>query len=382
MNRKTYAPLEESRQFVISQARYLSTPRFRNNHRAIKIKNLAHNLRQQDSEIGRLKADIAALFPDAKAQDEAKQELEAKILMRVKDLHESLEQLGYKYEEKEWTMVYATSDLSRSFVEREKRKHTVEIEVFNNKMSERMESLSQQRLHEYIEEYGYSFQEGKWIAEVLIEDWKKEILNRQKFRCAGKRCNRQGLSLIEGFPPPTSKWHFKQVNANKNKGYGFHSKQQRLDYLNVAGYCEDCIEGEKTKLGTIRFQQSDFDRYHSLKDSTTTDFSSFVRKAVRRELYDMAEVRFYEEYANFFIDILRMYNTKENNEDFTDKINDFFKFYTPPYEFEEIDARSDYPNSRIADFLKGAHKEHIDYLRSTNEAGYGRYEDNFEEFKE
>ena len=101
MNRKIYASLEESRQFVISQARYLSTPRFHNNYRAIKIQNLAHNLRQQDSEIGRLKADIAALFPDAKAQDDAKQELEAKILMRVKDLHESLEQLGYRYEEKE-----------------------------------------------------------------------------------------------------------------------------------------------------------------------------------------------------------------------------------------------------------------------------------------
>ena len=382
MNRKTYASLEESRQFVISQARYLSTPRFHNNYRAIKIQNLAHNLRQQDSEIGRLKADIAALFPDAKAQDDAKQELEAKILMRVKDLHESLEQLGYRYEEKEWTMVYAASDLSQSFVEREKRKHTVEIEVFNNKMSERMESLSQQRLHEYIEEYGYSFQEGNWIAEVVTEDWKNMILDRQEFRCAGERCNRQGLSLKQGFPPPTSNWHFKQVNTNKNKGYGFHSRKQRLDYKNVAGYCEDCIEGEKTRVGTIRFQQSDFDRYHSLKDSTTTDFSSFVRKAVRISLYELGEERFYEEYANFFIDILRMYNTRENNEDFTDKINDFFKFYTPPCEEEEIDARLNHPNSRTADFLKRAHKDHIDYLRSTKQAGYGRYEDNFEEFKE
>lgn len=382
MNRKAYAPLEESRQFVISQAKYLSAPRFHNNFRAIKIKNLAYNLRQQDSEIDNSKADIAALFPDAKAQDEAEQELEAKILMIVKDLHESLEQLGYRYEEKEWTMVYAASDLSQSFVEREKRKHTVEIEVFNNKMSERIESLSQKRLHEYIEEYGYSFQEGNWIAEVVTEDWKNTILERQKFRCAGERCNRQGLSLKQGFPPPTSLWHFKQVNRNKNKGFGFHSRKQSLDYKNVAGYCEDCFDGEKTRVGTIRFQQSDFDRYHSLKDSTTTDFSSFVRKAVRRELYGLGEERFYEEYANFFIDILRMYNTKENNEDFTDKINDFFKFYTPPCYEEEMESNLNHPNSRTADFLKMVHQEHIDYLRSTKQAGYGRYEDNFEEFKE
>ena len=118
MNRKAHASLEESRQFVFSQAVYLKKRRFHNSPRANKMRHLANNLRQQDLEIHQSKADIAALFPDAKAQDEAKQELEAKILMTTKYFHESLEKLGYKYEEKEWTMVYAASDLSQSFVKR------------------------------------------------------------------------------------------------------------------------------------------------------------------------------------------------------------------------------------------------------------------------
>ena len=394
MNRKAHASLEESRQFVFSQAVYLKKRRFHNSPRANKMRHLANNLRQQDLEIHQSKADIAALFPDAKAQDEAKQELEAKILMTTKYFHESLEKLGYKYEEKEWTMVYAASDLSQSFVKREKRKSSKEEEMknFNDKMSERMEDLSQERLHEYIEESGYSFKEGKWIEEEANDFWKNLVLTEQEQECFGKNCNRKGVNLRDGFlirldndgSPEFEPWCFRQIKPKK-EGYGFHSYPNVVDYKNMAGFCPSCNEGEKSRVRPVRIKNADYDRYLKYAKPRTYTFTSLVIEAMNEKLEDIKHENDYKEKSESFLHLLTMYNDKKNNEDFAEKIIHFFKFYTPPRpevwkSDDEID--SEFSDESTREWFKDWRDQHFRNQVNKEQAGYGNYENNFEEFKE
>jgi len=389
MNSETHAPLEESRAFLASEAEYLKKRKFFESPRAKKIQFLAEQQRYENSKIDTLRAGIASLFSDAKARAEAKSELEVKISKITKDLHESLEQLGYKYEEKEWTMVYAPFESSRNYAVRYGRKHdnfTDQIPKFIEQ-----EHFNQQRLHEWVEQEGHSFKEQKWIQEEASDFWKKIVIKRQNFVCDGRRCEMKAHNQREGFllyldedgTPIFSPWYFKQKKSKK-EGFGFHTTKQHANYGNLAGYCEDCYKDEQLITKTFKIRAGLNNRYLKFAESNHISFTSFATKALNEKINNSETLYYYKEYADFFLTILAMYNDRENDDDFAEKIIHFFKFYNPPMgeikADDEIDSKSS--NDDTAKFLKQIRDENIQALINNKRAGYGNYENNFEEFKE
>lgn len=391
MNSETHAPLEESQAFLASEAEYLKKRKFFEAPRANKIKFLAEQQQPKNSEIDTLRVKIASLISDAKAHAEAKSELEVKISKITKDLHESLEELGYKYEEKEWTMVYAPFESSWHYaVVVIGRTHG----NFTDQISEyiEQENFNQQQLHEWVEQCGHSFKEQKWIQEEASDFWKKEVMKRQDFECAGLNCKRISHNLQEGFflyldedaSPKFSPWKFKQKKSKKG-GHGFHSSKQIADYRNMEGYCEDCYKDEQLITRTFRISTRLNDRYEKFaKSKPNATFTSFITKAFHKELSNYEEEYYYKEHADFFLTILAMYNDKENDDDFAEKIIHFFKFYNPPmreiWTDDEINSYSS--NEDTANWLRKKRNEDIKTLINNKRAGYGNYENNFEEFTE
>ena len=390
MNSEAHAPLGESQAFLASEAEYLKKRKFHGSPRAKKIQFLADQQLYENSEIDTSRAEIASLFPSVEAMAEAESELEVKISKITKDLHESLEQLGYKYEEKEWTMIYApfesTLDYAVRVVGKTHGNFTDEIQKHI-----KIEKFNQQELHEWVEQGGYSFKEQKWIQEEANDFWKKKVMKWQNFECAHPMCKRKAHTA-DGFPlyhdedgeANFSSWHFKQKRSKK-EGFGFHSTPQRADYLNMGGYCEDCFKGEQPITRTFKISTRLNDRYEKYaKSKPNTTFTSFITNAFHQKLIEYEEEYYYKEYADFFLTILAMYNDKENDDDFAEKIIHFLKFYNPPMRVimtdDEINSESS--NEDIANFLRSMRDAEIKTLINNKRAGYGNYENNFEEFKE
>jgi len=388
-NSNGYVPYEESRTFLVSEARKMR--KFsRHNTRAEHIKQLVKQLEHHEEEIEILKANTAALYPDSHAQNEAEKKIEVKVSKIAKDLHESLEQLGYYNEEGKWLMLYAPLEESQTFVKTEVRKKGVS----SNDIVDHTADFDEEKIHEFLEKSGYSFTEGKWIQVGIHHGGHLEVMTRQKFQCYN--CNRPGVE--EGFPPPNqSDWKFDQIEPGK----GYHSYKQCMDYGNTAGYCKDCIQDRNaSQTLTIRVKDADKKKYTKWMEEKkwekntrgTYNFNSFTKKALDSLIYgdyvfpheEYQKLNEYEDYAHSFKKILNMYNEKKNDWDFAEKITHFFQFYIPLVGPIESDEDID---SRIADeglrkFVKGVRDEEMRKVIKDKGAGYRNYETYFDEYEE
>jgi|GEM_PF-6597641 hypothetical protein len=228
-----------------------------------------------------------------------------------------------------------------------------------------------------------------------VED---EIMKRQNWKCC--KCS------IPFAPPNALDRHLRQIKT-RTSGNGYHIHKQNEDYLNLGFYCDACFQGETVSVVKhVRIKQVKLKKYNEWMDGnpgftmtdrngkTKNNFSAFVKVALenltdeewfeaeRAENWEKLET--YRSQAESFLDILTMYNDREDELDFINKVVHFFQHYTPPVRVlntdEQIDASTN--DLKLRTFLKEVRNAEIRYISEQKEAGYLHYETNSELFKE
>ena len=238
-----------------------------------------------------------------------------------------------------------------------------------------------------------------WTTNIRISHGvADEIMKRQNWKCY--KCD------VYFSPPNPVQFHLRQIKTRTGGG-GYHIHKQRVDYGNLGFYCDVCFQGETVSVVKhVRIKQVKLEKYNEWMDGnprftrtdrngkTKNNFSAFVKVALenltdeewfeaeRAENWEKLET--YRSQAESFLDILTMYNDREDELDFINKVVHFFQHYTPPVRVldtdEQIDAHTEDPVLRT--YLKAYRNAEIKLISETKAAGYLHYETNSELFKE
>ena len=238
-----------------------------------------------------------------------------------------------------------------------------------------------------------------WTTNIRISHGvADEIMKRQNWKCY--KCD------VYFSPPNPVQFHLRQIKTRTGGG-GYHIHKQRVDYGNLGFYCDVCFQGETVSVVKhVRIKQVKLEKYNEWMDGnprftrtdrngkTKNNFSAFVKAALenltdeewfeaeRAENWEKLET--YRSQAESFLDILTMYNDREDELDFINKVVHFFQHYTPPVRVlntdEQIDASTN--DLKLRTFLKEVRNAEIRYISEQKEAGYLHYETNSELFKE
>jgi len=225
-----------------------------------------------------------------------------------------------------------------------------------------------------------------------------EIMKRQNSKCY--RCD------VYFSPPNPVQFRLREIKP-RAAGHGYHTHKQLNDYGNLGFYCVACDRDESVSVVKhVRIKQVDLEIYEKWMDGnprftrtdrngkTKNNFSAFVKVALENltdEEWFEAEraenwekLKTYRSQAESFLDILTMYNDREDELDFINKVVHFFQHYTPPVRVldtdEQIDAHTEDPVLRT--YLKAYRNAEIKLISETKAAGYLHYETNSELFKE
>tara|TARA_B110000263_G_C15306538_1_gene510689 strand:- start:1576 stop:2499 length:924 start_codon:yes stop_codon:yes gene_type:complete len=250
------------------------------------------------------------------------------------------------------------------------------------------------KLHEELDSMGYGYEDGKWVQKTPHQWGAVRTLNRQGYKCY--RCD-------TSFAPPNPiAWKLRQIKSRRS-GAGFHSSKQSADYKNMAAYCHPCYEKETSSAPkTIRFKKVKLEHYEKWMEENKWEvlhgsftFSTLVKRALDEltdsEFFDarigdiLTENEEYKLQAESFLELLKMYNGREDDFDFAAKVRNFFQNYEPPIRpfqsDEEIDSTTT-DNERLRKFLKQSRDEDLKHIIKNKLSGYKRYEEQFPEFKE
>jgi hypothetical protein len=250
------------------------------------------------------------------------------------------------------------------------------------------------KLHEELDSMGYEYEDGKWVQKTPHQWGAVRTLNRQGYKCY--RCD-------TSFAPPNPiAWKLRQIKSRRS-GAGFHSSKQFADYKNMAAYCHPCYEKETSSAPkTIRFKKVKLEHYEKWMEENKWEvlhgsftFSTLVKRALDEltdsEFFDarigdiLTENEEYKLQAESFLELLKMYNGREDDFDFAAKVRNFFQNYEPPIRpfqsDEEIDSTTT-DNERLRKFLKQSRDEDLKHIIKNKLSGYKRYEEQFPEFKE
>ena len=229
----------------------------------------------------------------------------------------------------------------------------------------------------------------------LTLEGEDEVLKRQEGKC--HKCK------VYFSPPNPLAVYFRLIKP-KVHGGGFHKISQLKDYGNVAAYCWHCLEKETASVPVaVRFKKAELEEYYrwmegkpryANKQGKPPNFSRMVKDSLNfitdQEYFNdligglKKELEDYENEAKSFLEILKLYNAREDDISFAKEVVRFFQYYRPPYPEittnEDIDNRTSDPSTR--EFLKSLRDENLKRIIDQKEAGYLYYQTNSELFKE
>lgn len=220
-----------------------------------------------------------------------------------------------------------------------------------------------------------------------------KVLDRQKSKCY--KCEVH-------FPPPNPVGYYLRQIKQKTSGHGWHKHKQLEDYANVAAYCHSCLVGEAVKMHALRIKKAKYEKYRDwmedkpryAKKTGEPNFSKMIRDALefmtgqeyfQEEINDLHfRIEEFENQAESFLEILTLYNNREDDLSFANELVNFFEYYTPPIRClqtnEDIDNYS--TDEKHRELLKNARDEEMKLIIDKKEAGYRHYQTNSDEYQE